>query len=323
MSRTARYPEYADGVGPLLSVVIAAHSPEPARFLRVLEALAVAVAATEDAQVVVVRNGGSPLPGDALAAGPTLTVIDEERPGIIWARATGIGASVGRYIVFIDDDTMPAEDYLKEAGNFALAHPDTGVFGGRIEGEFVTPPSAAIWPALPFLALRDLGRYEKHVEAKNESNFDVPGAGMVLKREVALAFRDMAESGRLSGIGRTGASLASGDDTVCCRLARRMGFSLAYAPQLRLTHIIPNARLEPSYLRQLARGIGASAARIDALFDGPQGLRVLSQSQFLARVAVHLLRNGIAGGLITSAWHAGYREEALHRLAQTDNRIER
>ena len=301
---------------PDLSVVIAAHAPDPARFRRVLVALAAAVTAAcpRTVEVVVVRNCGPAIDGDVLATGPALTLIDEDRPGIAWARAAGISASGGAYIVFVDDDTLLDRDYLGEAFNYASAAPQVGVFGGRIAGEFSKPPVRAVRPALPFLALRDLGGGEKRVLAGDEPTFDVPGAGMVLRRDVALAFRDMVQTGQLAGIGRTGANLSSGDDTVCCMIARRMGLSLAYVPQLHLTHVIPDARLDPAYLRRLVRNIGASAARIDALFHGPEGLRVLSRPQIAVRTVAHVLRNGVTGGMITSGWHVGYREQALQEM---------
>lgn len=293
--------------------MIAAHAPEPARFRRVLAAIRRAADGAGQTEIILVRNGGPEIAADLLAAAQPLKLVEEERLGIAFARAAGISASHGEMICFIDDDTVAAADYLIEARSFAKTAPEVGVFGGLIEGEFARPPDPALKPVLAFLALRNLGAEEKRVAPGAEPGFDVPGAGMVLRREVALAFRDMVEEGRLAGIGRAGASLASGDDTVCCRLARRMGFSLAYTPRLRLTHIIPKTRIDPAYLSRLVRGIGASAARVDALFGGP--VRILSMPQLWARVAVHVLRNGFVAGRITSGWHAGYREQALRERA--------
>lgn len=306
-------PAIEDGT---LSVVIAAHAPAPDRFRRVLSALRIAVGKVGDVETIVVRNGGPAIPDAVLAAGPRITLVEEERLGIAWARATGIGAARGTHIVFVDDDTVLDEGYLSEALRFAMANPSVGVFGGRIIGEFATPPARSVSAALPFLALRDLGQQEKRVSARDDPGFDVPGAGMVLRRDIALAFARMVEDGTLSGIGRTGNSLASGDDTACCLIARRMGLQLAYVPALRLTHIIPKGRLEADYLRRLVHGIGGSAARLDALFAGTETLRILSGPQLLARRAVHIARHGMTGGLITSAWHVGYREQALREIAE-------
>ncbi len=300
---------------PTLSVVIAAHAPDPDRFRRVLSALRIASGKAGNVETIVVRNGGPPIPEDVLTTCPGITLVEEDRLGIVWARATGIGASHGALIVFVDDDTVLDDDYLREAQRFAVVNPSVGVFGGRIVGEFATRPAPSISVALPFLALRDLGVREKHVAAQAEPEFDVPGAGMVLRRDVAIAFREMVEGDTLTGIGRMGKSLASGDDTACCLIARRMGLQLAYAPALQLSHIIPKGRLEPDYLRRLVHGIGGSAARLDALFGGAQTLRILSWPQLLARRAVHIARHGITGGLITSAWHVGYREQALREIA--------
>lgn len=306
--------DMADEHQPEFSVVIASHASNPVRFARVLSALKRAVQHAGSTETLVVRNGGPAIPQDVLAAGPPLTLLDEKRLGIAWARAAGIAASRGKYIVFIDDDNVVDDAYFTEARTFIRSSPSVGAFGGRIDGEFAVAPRPAIKPALPFLALRDLGDHKKEVLPAVEPSFDVPGAGMVLSRDVALAFCGMVRDGNLAGIGRTGASLASGDDTACCLIARRMGLSLAYVPELRLTHIIPATRLEPVYLRQLVRSIGASAARLDAVFHGPESLRVLSYPQLLARIAVHVARSGVTGGLITSGWHVGYREQALREL---------
>lgn len=299
---------------PEFSVVIASHTSDPVRFARVLSALKRAVQHAGSTETLVVRNGGPAIPQEVLVAGPPLTLLDEERLGIAWARAAGIGASQGRYIVFVDDDNVVDDAYLTNIRAFIRSSPSVGVFGGRIDGEFAVAPHPAIKPALPFLALRDLGKHKKEVLPAVEPSFDVPGAGMVLRRDVALAFCAMVEDGNLAGIGRAGGSLASCDDTACCLIARRMGLSLAYVPELCLTHIIPETRLEPVYLRRLVRSIGASAARLDAVFYGPESLRVLSYPQLLARIAVHVARSGVTGGLITSGWHVGYREQALREL---------
>src|SRR5690606_36429772 len=118
------------------------------------------------------------------------------------ARSAGIAASSGHLIVFVEDDNVLAEAYLVRAMYFADASPRIGVFGGRIVGDFDVPPPPKIRPALPFLALRDLGDEEIHVSWDARPDFDVPGAGMALRRDVALAFHDWVQAGRLAGIGR-------------------------------------------------------------------------------------------------------------------------
>jgi hypothetical protein len=94
-------------------------------------------------------------------------------------------------------------------------------------------------------------------------------------------------------------------------IARRIGYALGYAPRLKLRHIMPARRVRADYLAGLVKAIGGSAAKLDAIFDGPETLRVSGPAQLLARYAVHMIRHGIRTGRITAGWHAGYRQQAL------------
>ena len=305
------------GCGTALSIVIAAHSPEPNRFARVLKALNKArqAALPSGTELIVVRNAGDAIPPEILLLGGTYRVINEDRLGIAYARSTGIMAAQGNVILFIDDDTLPAPDFITKGLAFAAAHPEAGVFGGRISGEFQKEPPAWTQPLHGYLALRDLGHGSRIVSKDEDPHFDVPGAGMFLMRSVAEAFSAMVESGRLAGIGRAGSTLASGDDTACCLIARQQGLALGYCGGLELVHVIPAARLTPEYLSRIVFNIGRSAAKLDAIFKGTEALVVRPRWQMTARHAVHLLRNGPRAGRISVRWHEGYRAQAIEERA--------
>lgn len=298
---------------PALSVVIAAHSPDPLRFARVLTALRDARRAAEPRtiELIVVRNAGEEITPAVLELGGTCRLIEEDRLGIAYARSSGIQAARSERILFIDDDTVTAPDYLVNGLAFAAAHPEAGVFGGRIRGEFAHEPPTWTRPLHGYLALRDLGTQSRVVRFDEDLHFDVPGAGMFLVRSVAEAFSAMVEDGRLDGIGRSGSELASGDDTACCLIARRQGLALAYCGTLDLVHIIPAARLSPDYFARIVFNIGRSAAKLDAIFNGADTLVVRSAWQIAARRAIHMLRHGLRAGRISVRWHEGYRVQAI------------
>lgn len=263
-----------------------------------------------NSELIIVQNRGTEISPAVLAHAASHTFIKEDRLGVAFARAAGIRVARGPLILFIDDDTIVADNYLIMGQRFAASNPDIGVFGGRIRGEFERTPEAWKRPLLSFLALREL-EGEKKVASEDEPSFDVPGAGMFLRCEVAQEFARMVEAGLLSGVGRVGTALTSGDDTACCMISRRQGLGLAYVEGLGLTHVIPPCRLETDYLRRVAHDIGKSSARLDSIFYGADSLKIKSNLQIGWRYAAHVLRNGLRAGLISAGWHVGYRRQAL------------
>ncbi|MDD9908820.1 MAG: glycosyltransferase [Ahrensia sp.] len=290
-----------------LAAIVCTHSPPSERLVRVLRALS---RSREFDEIVIVRNGGAKLDTGAFQDIPQLKWIEEEKLGLVYARAAGIRASNSQLVAFVDDDNVVDEAYSHEAKRFWIENRQLGVFGGRITGSFERRP--AIWkrPALPFLGLRDLGSEAIIVASSDKPNFDVPGAGFVVRRDVADHFADAIANGHLGGLGRRGADLASGDDTAICRLARQMGASLGYTPSLHLTHIIPGARTEFRYLVALIERIGRSAAKLDEIFESRR--TVPSVSGLVFRHLYHLIRHGPIGWA-TAGWHRGYRSQSAKR----------
>jgi hypothetical protein len=97
------------------------------------------------------------------------------------------------------------------------------------------------------------------------------GAGLTVR---ASAWRTIVQRGfqpRLSD--RAGVALSGAGDTEICLALRLAGWRLRYEPRLRLTHFLPDQRLQWPYLRRLHRAFGASAPLLDpywaALDEGP------------------------------------------------------
>src|ERR1700733_11610013 len=66
---------------------------------------------------------------------------------------------------------------------------------------------------------------------------------------------------------RRGEKLTSGGDNDIVLCGLRAGWHTGYFPQLRLTHLIPAARLEAKYLARLHRGIQQSWMQVLSLHD--------------------------------------------------------
>ena len=58
----------------------------------------------------------------------------EPQQGLAFARQRAIDEAQGTWVGFLDDDNLPASDWVAEAYNFAQEHPQAGAFGGQIHG---------------------------------------------------------------------------------------------------------------------------------------------------------------------------------------------
>jgi glycosyltransferase involved in cell wall biosynthesis len=259
--------------GPPLSVVVPCHNPNPARLRRVLAGLRAQTLAPPAFEVVLVDNASSPaLPPDLGAdqlAGLSRRVVTEPRPGLTPARLAGIAAARGDVIVFVDDDNVLDPRYLESARDAFAADTALAAAGGPVVPEYGTEPPAWSREFAPLLALRDLGPAPLHARGGAQApwpEFAPVGAGLCVRRPAAEDYaRAVATDPRRTALDRRAGQLTSGGDNDLVFTALRAGGGVAYLPALRLTHLIPESRLQPAYLARLNRAIQRSWVRVLAL----------------------------------------------------------
>src|SRR3954469_14275075 len=136
---------------PLVSIVIPAYVTTRHQSDLLVETLdTVAAQSCQDFETVIVDDG-SPLAVEPIVAGhPRSKVLRQQNGGSARARNTGIAASRGSYLIFLD-----ADDHLLpsavEAGLAAFnEHPECGfVVGGREEMTYEGDPVPWSIPAMP------------------------------------------------------------------------------------------------------------------------------------------------------------------------------
>jgi glycosyltransferase involved in cell wall biosynthesis len=244
---------------PLLTVIIPTHNPRSAILARVLDHLRNQSLASEHWLAVLVDNASSPPVSEVECRRrlPSVTIVREPRAGLLYARIAGIRYATGRAIVFVDDDNLLDRDYLRNAAQFLVDHPAVGVFGGRVVPEFETAPAAWAMPHLGHLALRDYGDAtltSQHRATPTTYDYFAPiGAGMVIRANYARQLVKSVESGAVHAVGRKGQYLGSCEDCDLVLMVWSAGAECAYAPGLRLVHVIPSSRLRFRYLQRLLR----------------------------------------------------------------------
>jgi len=260
-----------------LSVIIPTHNPDPGHLARTLAGLADQTLALAEWECLVIDNASRiPLANDTLPSPrPANTrVVRENTLGLTAARRCGFLAAQAPIVVLVDDDNVLDPDYLANVLAAFAQHPKVGALGGRSVPAFGTTPPAWVDEFFPLLALRDLGTaVQISAPALNAAGTltDYPmcapiGAGMALRREVATAWLQSLEQSQTHAISdRRGNELTSGGDNDIVLRALRDGWLVGYFPSLRLTHLIPQGRLQPDYLARLNEGIQRSWVRVLAL----------------------------------------------------------
>jgi glycosyltransferase involved in cell wall biosynthesis len=185
-----------------------------------------------------------------LSSGFLLRYIREKNQGLAFARNRAVLEAKGELIGFIDDDNLPALDWVAKAYQFGTKHHHVGAYGGRVIGQFSTPPSANFEKIQSLLAFQNYGSV---CCLLNSGKMQLPsGAGLIVRRTAWLG--SVPQKPVLKG--RLGDSFLAGEDYEAVLHLYHKGWEIWYEPELEVIHVIPDWRMQPAYLRSLAWGAG-------------------------------------------------------------------
>lgn len=183
-------------------------------------------------------------------AGPALHYVFEPNQGAAFARLRAMETANSDWVGFLDDDVMPADDWVAQAYDFAQQRPNVGVYGGQIHGDFEIQPPANFARIQSFLAIRERGSQPHRY---NPTYLSLPpSAAWVVRKQAWL----QSVSGQPKLRGRTQGSMVQGDDYEPLLHIHRNHWEIWYNPDMHVFHQIPKSRLAPAYLMALSRGCG-------------------------------------------------------------------
>jgi GT2 family glycosyltransferase len=269
-----------------VSVVVCAYTED--RWASLAGAVASARAQTLTPLEIVVAVDHNPALAERAGAELGVVVVaNAGERGLSGTRNSGVAASRGDVIAFLDDDAVAAPDWLERLVA-PYADPRVMGVGGAIEPRWDRGrprgfPAEFQW----VVGCTYAGMPERPAPVRN-----VIGANMSLRREVFGRV-----GGFRSGMGRVGRRPMGCEETELCIRARRADPEavFVYQPDARVAHAVPVARASWSYFRARCFAEGVSKARVSELAGARDGLA--SERAY----ALRTLPRGVARGLADAA----------------------
>lgn len=190
----------------------------------------------------------------------SIKIITENRPGLSYARDTGIKNANYDLVLFCDDDNWLDSNYCQNAYDIMSSDCSIGVLGGL---------NTAIGEVeLPFW----FSSVEQSYACGPQHDFDgeasrqyITGAGMVLRKSIFDLFSQVKFESQLTD--RKGDELSSGGDSEICFIAVLLGFKLIYSSKLKLFHFMEEKRLNWNYFVRMSLGHAESSYKLNYYFS--------------------------------------------------------
>ncbi len=234
------------------------------------ELLIINNASTDETEQVLSNTGWRP-------EGVTARIIMEPKLGISHARNRGIHESVGKYIVFFDDDETPHTNWLVEYER-AIRTWASDALGGRIEALFEEGNRP---PWLQDELLGFLGQLSHGLEPKRLTERGTPiFTGNSSYRKAIFEAIGQFDT----DLGRKGNDNSGGEDTDLYRRMIDANMNIRWVPDAVIYHRIQSSKLRKAYFLDLHFRQGrmeghrerGSQSRIPPFYLFPQLMRAVS-----------------------------------------------
>jgi glycosyltransferase involved in cell wall biosynthesis len=214
---------------------------------------------SKDATQKVVEQFQSQFPGRFL-------YVMEERPGVSYARNTGIREAKGEILAFIDDDETAALNWLRNLTSNLHSGEWAGA-GGPVVSQWDCPRPRWLVSKSPFV-LGPLSAFQFEPDPKCAEELTTPplGANMAFRKEVFESY-----GGFRTDLGRVGKQLFANEDTELGRRLMDKGKRIRWEPLALIYHPVDERRTHRKYF--LAWWFNKSRSDIRELGDQEQGKR--------------------------------------------------
>jgi len=164
--------------------------------------------------------------------------------GLSNARNAGISEASGEILCFLGDDAVANEDWLEQIWRTFTDNPQVGVVGGTIElkmpssqPDWLTPDMKDLWG---FFQIDN----KDYTEVHDWHAFPY-GTNWCARRCALLEI-----GGFRSRYGRRGTDLGLGEQIIAAILVKRLGYTVALAPQAKVMQLVDSCSLSLDYVRK-------------------------------------------------------------------------
>lgn len=216
-------------------------------------------------EILLVIDHSPELEAECRGRWPEIAVMpNREQQGLSGARNTGVEASSGEVVAFLDDDAVAAPDWIERLGA-AYADPAVLGAGGAVHPDW--EQGRPRWFPAEFDWV--VGCTHSGMPRQRQAVRNLVGANMSFRRAALVE-----AGGFRHELGRIGKIPAGCEETdLCIRIGHRHPEStILYDPEAKVGHYVPPARGQRSYYSSRCRGEGRSKAILSALVGSDSGL---------------------------------------------------
>jgi glycosyltransferase involved in cell wall biosynthesis len=239
---------------PKISVIICSYNRQD-YIIQAIDSLYNQSASRSDFEVIVVDNNSkdntAAVVREYIDAHPDLNIqfMNEPEQGASWARNTGAKVAKSPLLVFMDDDAVAENDFLKNILDFFDRHPGAGGLGGRIIPRYI--PEKPKWLSHHVASLVGNFDYSKDVKVFDDGRYPLESNMVVRKEDFELINGFNTSLPGVKGTLRIG---GEGKDFFYRLMAH--GKKIWYDPSVIVHHVVEVNKLTPEYLYRVASGIG-------------------------------------------------------------------
>ena len=307
-----------------ISVIICTYNPIPEHFRRTLNGLKNQDYSLDKWELIIVDNKSEhPISSKDwdIDWHPNLRIVREENLGLTHARVRGIDESKGKVLVYVDDDLVLKENFLRLGLEKAGGYPFLGIWGGKLEPDFEVEPPKTILPHMQMLGVH------RPIDRVIYSNLKLwtttpSGAGMILRRDVALKYSEETKSNSLKQfLSRKGDSLSSGGEVDVAYTAIDLGYACGLFPDLSAVHIIPKKLLTEEYIIRLHEAVQFSSLVVARIRGDEPKEYSKPKLMLLRKIYHHLNGNKFNFRIYEGTVRAHERADKLFKELEKDQKI--